>query len=325
MAATHFRVWAPAARDLTLRGERPKRQLARDPARARGRRILLGARARCGRRRSLPVPPRRRRCCPIRRRAFSPRVRSGRRRSSIRHGFRWTDPAWRGVDARAARSSTRCTSGPSRAEGTWRSAMEQAAAARRARRHRARSHAGRRVSRPLRLGLRRRLSVRADAPVRHARRLPRVRRSRACARPRRHPRRRLQPPRPGRLRLRQVRDELLHQEVRQRVGRGAELRRPRLGAGARVLRVQRGLLDRRVPPRRPSPRRDAEHSRQLDPTTSSPRSARRRAARPRGRDDHPRRRERAAGRRACCGRSSRAATASMRSGTTTFITARRSR
>ena len=63
----------------------------------------------------------------------------------------------------------------------------------RPRHHGARGDAGRRVPRPLRLGLRRRRPVRADPALRHARRLPALRRSRARARARRHPRRRLQP------------------------------------------------------------------------------------------------------------------------------------
>ncbi len=68
-----------------------------------------------------------------------------------------------------------------------------------ARHHGARGHAGRRVPRPLRLGLRRRRPVRPDAALRHARTTSARFVDRAhAAGPRRHPRRRLQPPRPGR-------------------------------------------------------------------------------------------------------------------------------
>ena len=69
----------------------------------------------------------------------------------------------------------------------------------------------------------------------------------------------------------------------------------RLRAGARVLPRQRGLLDRRVPPRRPAARRHAEHLRRRPTSTSSPRSRARCARRRAGRDDDHRRRERAAG------------------------------
>ena len=84
-----------------------------------------------------------------------------------------------------------------------------------------------------------------------------------AARPGRDPRRRLQPPRARRRRLRPVLPALLHRSSRQRVGAGAQLRRRRLGPGAGVLHHQRRLLDRRVPPRRPPDRRRPGHLRLL--------------------------------------------------------------
>ena len=92
----------------------------------------------------------------------------------------------------------RCTSAAFTREGTWEAAGARAAGAGRPRRHRARGDAGRRFHRPLRLGLRRRQPVRADAAVRPARRFPPLRRSRPRRRPRRHSRRGLQPLRPRR-------------------------------------------------------------------------------------------------------------------------------
>ena len=78
---------------------------------------------------------------------------------------------------------------------------------------------------------------------------------------------------------------LLQRRRRQRMGRGAQLRRPRVGPGARVLRRQRRLLDRRVPLRRPAARRDAADPRRVARTRAGgdrpPRP--RRGARPRDR------------------------------------------
>jgi hypothetical protein len=59
----------------------------------------------------------------------------------------------------------------------------------------------------------------------------------------RHPRRRLQPPRPGRLCLWALRGSVLLAHVCQRMGRGVEFRRTRFAAGPRVLREQRRVLD----------------------------------------------------------------------------------
>ena len=97
------------------------------------------------------------------------------------------------------------------------------------------------------------------------------------------------------------------------------------GAGARVLRRQRRLLDRRVSSRRPAARRDAADLRRV--AGAHPRRDRRGArasGAARGRIDR-RRRERAAGHAAGAAGRARAATASTRCGTTTSITARWSR
>ena len=80
-------------------------------------------------------------------------------------------------------------------EGTWEAAARELPRAGRPGHHRDRADAGRRVSRAVRLGLRRRQPLRAHAPLRRARRPAPVRRPRPCARPRRDPRRGLQPPR----------------------------------------------------------------------------------------------------------------------------------
>ena len=92
-------------------------------------------------------------------------------------------------------------------------------------------------------------------------------------------------------------------------------------AGAGVLRRERRLLDRRVPSRRPAPRRDAGDQRRVAPNTCSRRSARARARRPAAADRiWSRRTSRRTRARASAGR--RAATASTRSGTTTSTTPR---
>ena len=117
-----------------------------------------------------------------------------------------------------------------------------------------------------------------------------------------------------------VQPGLLHATARERLGRGDQLRRPGLGGRARVLRRQRGLLDRRVPLRRAAARRHAEHPRRLATTTSSRRSSARPARRPGAARHRADRRERAAAHAARRARRPRAATASTRSGTTTSTT-----
>ena len=86
------------------------------------------------------------------------------------NAFRWTDRAWSGVslagqvlyELHQARSPAGDVAGGCGAVGGTGDA----------RHHRHRGDAGRRIRRPVRLGLRRRRSVRADAPLRPARRFP---------------------------------------------------------------------------------------------------------------------------------------------------------
>ena len=167
----HFRVWAPRVGPRRGRA-RPGRSTALEPE---GDGYFSGdVRRRAPATGTASGSTTTRSCIPIRRRAFSPTARTARRRSSIRRAFRWTDTAWRGVplrgpghlrDARRHLHAARGRGPPPRA-----SCRELA----RPRHHGDRGDAGRRVPRTLRLGLRRRRPVRADAPLRHARRLPRA-------------------------------------------------------------------------------------------------------------------------------------------------------
>ena len=68
--------------------------------------------------------------------------------------------------------------------------------------------------------------------------------------------------------LQRLRPRLLHRQAHHRVGRGHQLRRRGRRAGARAVRGERRPLDRRVPPRRPAPRRHAGDLRRLAPSTS---------------------------------------------------------
>ena len=111
--------------------------------------------------------------------------------------------------------------------------------------------------------------------LRHARRLPALRRSRARARARRDPRRRLQPLRPGRqLPARSSRRHTSPTATRTSGARRINFDGPDAGPCASSFVANAGVLDRRVPPRRPAARRHAEHLRRVRPSTSSPRSAR---------------------------------------------------
>ena len=182
-----------------------------------------------------------------------------------------------------------------------------------------RDDAGRRFRRAVRLGLRRRRPLRADAPLRHARRPARVRRSRARARPRRDPRRRLQPPRAGRQLPVGLLARLLHRPVHERLGRRDQLRGParrRARSSSRTratgstsststacgsTRRRTSTTPRRAHPRRRSSRRARDGGRRRARSTSSPRTNRRT--------------------RGSCATRRRAATASTRCGTTTSTTA----
>ena len=174
-----------------------------------------------------------------------------------------------------------------------------------------RGDAGRRVPRPLRLGLRRRRSVRARATSTAG--------PTTCARfvdaahalgPRRHPRRRLQPPRPGRqLPARSSPPTYFTDRYKNEWGEAHQLRRPRRRPGARVLHRQRRATGSTSStstacgstPRSRSSTRRAEHI--LAAIGRAVRAAARRARR-----DH-RRRERAAGCAAGAPPRARAATA----------------
>ena len=164
---------------------------------------------------------------PIRRRAFSPRPARPVARWSTRRAFAWTDGDWRGVEL-AGQVIYELHVGTFTREGTWAAAARELAELAAPRRHVHRADAGGRVPRPLRLGLRRRRPVRADAALRRARRLA--------------PLRRRGPPRwgsavildvvynhfgPDGNYLPRVRRRLLHRPAPDRVGRGDQLRRRR--------------------------------------------------------------------------------------------------
>ena len=174
----------------------------------------------------------------------------------------------------------------------------------------------------VRLGLRRREPVRADPPLRHARRPPPVRRPRARARPRRDPRRRLQPLRPGRQLPRAVRADYFTDRYKTEWGEAINFDGDGAGPVREFFVANAALLDRRVPPRRPAPRRHAGHLRRLRRRTSSPTIA---AARARGRPAAARSfivAENEPQHARCSAPARRAATASTRCGTTTSTTPR---
>ena len=155
--------------------------------------------------------------------------------------YQWKDGAW-GDGRSRARSSTSCTSAPSR---------PRAPTPRRPRKLPLLKDLGitmlelmplARLPGPLQLGLRRRAALRARTPPTGGRT--------SCARlvdeahapgPRRHPRRRLQPPRPGRELPGAVLPGLLHDKISERVGRRAST-----SMGERRGPVAR-LLHRRTP------------------------------------------------------------------------------
>ena len=100
------------------------------------------------------------------------------RRSSTRGASAGRDSTWSGIRLRG-QVLYEMHVGTFTAGGHVAERDGEAAAARRAGHHHRRSHAGGGVPGPVRLGLRRRVPVRADAAVRHSRRSPRVRRPRA--------------------------------------------------------------------------------------------------------------------------------------------------
>ena len=88
-------------------------------------------------------------------------------------------------------------------------------------------------------------------------------RRRPRARPRRLPRRRLQPPRARGELPRPLRPRLLQPDARDAVGRGHQLRRSGVAGGPPLRRRQRPLLARGVPPGRAPPRRHPLHRRRV--------------------------------------------------------------
>ena len=243
----------------------------------------------------------------------------GGRRS--RRASAWTDAAWPGVTL-AGQVLYEMHVGTFTPEGTWRGRRARAAELRRPRHHRRRDDAGRRVSRALRLGLRRRRPVRADAPLRHARTTSARFVDRAHA-----------------LGLGVILDVVYNHlgpdgnylaafsptyftdRYDERVGRGAQLRRRRTRgrcASSSSRTPATGSTSSTSTACASTPRSRSSTPR---PSTSSPRSAGARAAaagRAVDRSSSPRTSRRTRG---SSGRRRRAATASTRCGTTTSTTA----
>ena len=169
----------------------PRSSMTRDDAR------LVDARpAGAARRGGLRLPPRRRPRAPARPPVAAPargpaRPLAHRRPRGVRLGRR----RLAGQGARGRRSSTSCTSGRSRPEGTLDAAAEQARPPGRPRRRVRRADAGQLLRRHPQLGLRRRRLVRGRRDLRRPGGLPALRRRMPRRRARRRPGRRLQPPR----------------------------------------------------------------------------------------------------------------------------------
>ena len=199
-------------------------------------------------------------------------------------------------------------------EGTFDAVDPAPSRAHGARHHRDRDHAGGRVPRPPRLGLRRRLHLGRAFLLRGPGRTGPPRRSRARGGPRGDPRRRLQPRRRlGRDGAGGVRT-VLHRQVRDAVGPGHELRRRRLRPGARMGPAERRRLGPGLRDRRPAPRRDPRHLR-LEPGAHRGRRGPSRPRDSRGRAGD--RRERAQRSQGDARPRSRAATAATARGRTT--------
>ena len=156
-------------------------------------------------------------------------------------GFAWTDAGWRGRAARRARSSTSCTSArsPPRARSTRRSTgsttWSTSASRRRADAASRRSPAGTAG------GTTGSRLYAVHEPYGGPAALQRFVDAAHAPRPRRLPRRRLQPPRPGRQLPRRVRP-VLHRPLPHPVGPGAQPRRRRSRRGARASCVDNALL-----------------------------------------------------------------------------------
>ena len=105
--------------------------------------------------------------CPTRPRASIPTTCTARARSSIRAPYDWPDGDWRGRPWHEA-VIYELHVGTFTPEGTFAAAVERARRPGRARRHRDRADAGRRLPGRAQLGLRRRAAVRARRGLRHA-------------------------------------------------------------------------------------------------------------------------------------------------------------
>ena len=270
----------------------------------------------------LPLPARRRGRLPRPGLALpARRARTARREVVDPAAFRWTDGGWRGRPVADGQVIYEMHVGTFTREGTWAAAVEQLPDL---------ADLGVTVLEvmpvaefPGRFGWGYD-GVDLFAPttaVRRPGRLPAVRRRGPRGRARGHPRRRLQPPRAGR--------QLPHASsptptsptgTRPSGARRSTSTATTRGPVREFFLANAGVLDRRVPPRRPAARRDAGDLRRLARTTSWPRSPGRCARRPGAGATAPRRRERAAGHAAASARSERAGTGSTRSGTTTSTT-----
>ena len=140
-----------------------------------------------------------------------------------------------------------------------------------------RDDADRGVPGTLRLGLRRRQSLRSGAHLRHAGRPARLRRSRARLRPRRHSRRRLQPSRARRQLPDRVLARLLHRQVHQRLGRAINFEGPRPARALFVQNARYWIEEFHFDGLRLDATQDIKDA---SPRTSSPTLSRRRARRP---------------------------------------------
>ena len=171
--------------------------------------------------------------------------------------YAWQSRRLEGPALARMRVPRSCTSAPSRPQRTFRGIDRKARPYRRDRHHRDRADAGRGLSRPLELGLRRRAAVRARRDLRPPGRSQGADRRRASARPDDVSRRRLQSLRARRKLSRPHRAAVLH------AGRHALGQRDRLPAsdGAQLRGRERAALARRIPLRRAAARRRPRHRR----------------------------------------------------------------
>ena len=162
--------------------------------------------------------------CPTRARRWQPEGLRGPSRLLDTAAFEWTDDGWAppGIERpgplRAARRHLH-------ARGHVRGRDPAPARPARARRHGDRADAGRRVPRPPRLGLRRRLPVGRAVLLRRPGRAAAARRRRPRRGPRGAPRRRLQPRRRLRREGAEAFGPYFTDALRDAVGRGDQLRR----------------------------------------------------------------------------------------------------